>query len=97
MLQLGIILRNLRTEKQVPLRVVAAFLEIDAAVLSKMERGIIIPSKIQVLKFAEYFSVEPSLLLRDWLSDKVYNEIKDEDLGLEALKVCEERMRYGKL
>ena len=56
MLQLGIILRNLRTEKQVPLRVVAAFLEIDAAVLSKMERGIIIPSKVQVLKFAQYFS-----------------------------------------
>ncbi len=97
MLQLGIILRNLRTEKQVPLRVVAAFLEIDAAVLSKIERGIIIPSKVQVLKFAHYFSIDSNILLKDWLSDKVYNEIKDEDLGLEALKVCEERMRYGKV
>lgn len=97
MLQLGINLRNLRNEKQVPLRVVAAFLEIDAAVLSKMERGIIIPSKVQVLKFAQYFSIDSNVLLKDWLSDKVYNEIKDEDLGLEALKVCEERMRYGKV
>lgn len=97
MLQLGNILRNLRSEKQVPLRVVAAFMEIDAAVLSKMERGIIIPSKVQVLKFAQYFSIDPNVLVKDWLSDKVYNEIKDEDLGLEALKVCEERMRYKKV
>jgi transcriptional regulator with XRE-family HTH domain len=94
MLHLGPLLRELRKDNAVPLRVVAAYMELDSAVLSKIERGIIIPSKIQVLKFAEYFSVEPTLLLRDWLSDKVYNEIKDEELGLEALKVCEDRMKY---
>ena len=36
---LGDIIRKLRESKELPLRTVAAFLDIDQAILSKIERG----------------------------------------------------------
>jgi transcriptional regulator with XRE-family HTH domain len=37
--KLGELLRRLRVEQKLPLRKVAALLDIDVAILSKMERG----------------------------------------------------------
>ncbi|KAI9432900.1 hypothetical protein F5148DRAFT_1154950 [Russula earlei] len=50
---LGDIIRKLREEKQLPLRVVAAFLDIDQAILSKIERGQRKPTREQALQVAE--------------------------------------------
>jgi hypothetical protein len=35
-------------------------------------------------------------LLQDFLSEKVLNELEDEDFGLEALKLAEKRLKYKK-
>ena len=40
MKSIGNIFRELRESKQLPLRVVAAFLDIDPAIMSKIERGL---------------------------------------------------------
>jgi transcriptional regulator with XRE-family HTH domain len=55
---LGDIIRQQREEKGLPLRIVAGFLNIDQAILSKIERGQRKASKEQVLKLAEYFNVD---------------------------------------
>lgn len=89
-------LRHLREEKELPLRKVAAFLDIDVAILSKMERGERRITKEVVLKLAEIYSHNADELLVLFLSDKILNEIQDEDLGIEALKVAEERVKYIK-
>ena len=52
---IGILIRKLRLEKGYPLRKVAAFLDIDQAILSKMERGQRRISKEQVVKLAKFF------------------------------------------
>jgi len=36
---IGETIRNLQTDKQLPLRIVAAYLDIDQAILSRIERG----------------------------------------------------------
>lgn len=87
-------IRKLREGKQLPLRTVAAFLDIDQAILSKMERGQRKPSREQVLKLAGYFKVEEDDLLVAWLSDKLVYEVEDEDMALKALQVAEERVKY---
>lgn len=87
-------IRELRTEVQQPLRKVAAFLDIDQAILSKLERGQRIASRKQVLKFAEYFNAKREDLLVLWLSDKVLYEIGDEETGLKALQFAEEAIKY---
>ena len=94
MLSFGAEIRKLRNDKQVPLRTVAAFLDIDQAILSKIERGIRRANREQVFKLAEYFGADKNLLLKSWLSDRIVYEMKDEDFALEAIKLAEEKVAY---
>jgi len=89
-------LRHIREEKELPLRKVAALLDIDVAILSKMERGERKIKKEVVLKLADIYGYNADELLVSFLSDKILYEIQDEDLGIEALKVAEERAKYIK-
>lgn len=89
-------LRHIREEKDLPLRKVAALLDIDVAILSKMERGERRITKEVVLKLADIYNYNADELLVSFLSDKILYEIQDEDLGIEALKVAEERAKYIK-
>ena len=89
-------LRHIREEKKLPLRKVAALLDIDVAILSKMERGERRITKEVVLKLAEIYDYCANELLVSFLSDKILYEIQGEDLGIEALKVAEERAKYIK-
>ena len=54
MRNLGETIRELREDKELPLRTVAAFLDIDQAILSKIERGQRKPTREQVLTLAGY-------------------------------------------
>jgi len=94
--KIGEKLRHIREEKELPLRKVAALLDIDVAILSKMERGERKITKEVVLKLADIYDYNPDELLVSFLSDKILYEIQDEDLGIEALKVAEERAKYIK-
>ena len=89
-------LRCIREEKELPLRKVATLLDIDVAILSKMERGERKITKEVVLKLADIYDYNADELLVSFLSDKILFEIQDEDLGIEALKVAEERAKYIK-
>ena len=91
---LGDTIRKLREDKELPLRTVAAFLDIDQAILSKIERGQRKPTREQVVKLAAYFKVKENDLLVAWLSDKLVYEVEDEDMALKALQVAEERVAY---
>jgi transcriptional regulator with XRE-family HTH domain len=93
---LGDIIRKQREEKGLPLRIVAGFLNIDQAILSKVERGQRKASKEQVLKLAEYFNVDREQLLVAWLSDKIVYELSGEEFADKALKVAESKMEYKK-
>jgi transcriptional regulator with XRE-family HTH domain len=75
---LGDTLRELRERKQLPLRIVAAYLDIDQAILSKIERGQRKASREQVVKLSKYFNVEENELLVLWLLDKVVTVVADE-------------------
>lgn len=92
MYSLGATLRKLREDKQLPLRTVAAFLNIDQAILSKVERGQRKPTREQVVKLAGYFKVKENDLLVAWLSDKLIYEVKDEEMALKALQMAEEKI-----
>ncbi|KAA6343152.1 hypothetical protein EZS27_009157 [termite gut metagenome] len=97
MKSLGDTLRKLREDKQLPLRVVAAYLDIDQAILSRIERGQRKASREQVIKLATYFNVSEDELIIAWLSDKVVYELAEEQLGIEALKIAEEKVKYNKI
>jgi len=93
---IGELIRKLRGEKGEPLRKVAAYLDIDQAVLSKIERGQRKATKEQVEKLAKYFGADKKEMLVSWLSDRILYEVQDEKLANEALKVAEEKIKYNK-
>lgn len=96
MLSIGEQIRKLRESKGLPLRKVAAELDIDQSILSKIERGERKATKEQIIQIARIFCVEEKELVINYLSDKVLYDLKDEDLANEALKVAEKKIRYLK-
>jgi transcriptional regulator with XRE-family HTH domain len=91
---LGPKLRELREQAGLSLRKAAMQVDIDVAILSKMERGERKFSKELVLKLANLYHANSEKLLIEFLSEKVLYEIENEDYGLEALKVAEKQIRY---
>ncbi|WP_026837025.1 helix-turn-helix domain-containing protein [Gillisia sp. JM1] len=90
----GEILREKREEKGLLLRHVSAELDIDTAILSKIERSERKATKEQILKLAEILNLDKDNLIIQYLSEKILYEIKDEKLGSKALKVAEQKMKY---
>jgi len=88
--------KRLRKEKGVPLRVVAAYLDIDQAILSKIENGKRHATRGNITKFAEYYKVNENDLVVSWLSDKLVYEIENEELAIKVFKAAEERIIYKK-
>lgn len=91
---LGNTIRKLRKDKEVPLRTVAAFLNIDQAILSKIERGQRKPTREQVVRLGGYFEVNENDLLVAWLSDKLVYELENENMALHALQLAEKKVNY---
>ena len=92
----GEIIRKLREDKELPLRTVAAYLDMDQAILSKIERGLRKASREQVVKLAKYFKVKENELIIAWLSDKLVYAVENEEMALKALQVAEEKVAYKK-
>ena len=90
----GEIIKSLREEKDLPLRKVAAYLDIDQAILSKFEHGTRMPNRELVIKMAQYFKTDKKKLLVKWLAQKVVYEIEDDPLALEAMIIAEENIKY---
>ena len=90
----GDTIKKLRETRELPLRTIAAFLDIDQAILSKIERGHRKSTRENVVKLAKYFKVNENDLLVTWLSDKVAYELRDEEVALQALQVAEEKVLY---
>jgi len=84
----GQMIRRLREEQETPLRKVAAYLDIDQAILSKIEHGTRNPRREQVVQLATYFKTNEKQLLVQWLAEKILAELDNDELELEALNLA---------
>lgn len=92
----GDLIRLARENKGLFLRQVAAELDIDQAIISKFERNERKPTKEQVMKFAKIYKLDKDELLVAWLSDRVVDDLQDENLADKALKAAEEKIKHKK-
>ncbi|TDO96107.1 helix-turn-helix domain-containing protein [Flavobacterium sp. 245] len=88
------LIKKARQEKSLLLRHVSTELGIDQAIISKFERGERKPTKNQVLKFAQFYDLNQDNLIVAWLSDKLTDELQNENLACEALKVANAKLKY---
>mgnify|MGYP003606468193 CR=1 FL=1 len=89
--------KELRESQGLLQRQLAASLEIDTPMFSKIERGERRAKREQVVKIGELLKTDVNELLTIWLADRVYEIVKDEETAAGALKVAEDTLKYLKL
>ena len=87
-------IKQLRERNHFLQKYIAALLDIDTPMLSKIERGERKAKKEHVLILANVFKVPQADLLTLWLADQIYDIVKDEELALRAIQVAEEQVKY---
>ena len=88
--------KELRDERGLLQRQLAAFLEIDTPMFSKIERGDRRAKREQVIKLAEYLHQDEKKMLTLWLADKFIDAVEDEqerDLCNDAIIIAQERIK----
>lgn len=82
-------LHRLREEKQLLQRQIAAVLEIDTPMYSKIERGDRRAKRCQVITIADYLHTDKDRLLTLWLADQVTEIVKeDKNLATDVFKTA---------
>lgn len=87
---LGDILRSMRKERALPLRVVAAATEIDSTLLSKIELSQRFPTEVQTRAFAKFFKVSFEDLEAKRLAERFWIEHGDNTAAVKAATLIKE-------
>ena len=85
----GDLIRSKREEQEMLLRHLSAELDIDTAMLSKIEREEKTAKREHIKYLAKLFKLDYNELFSLWLADQVYQLVKNEKQALQALKIAE--------
>ena len=91
--QFGTKIKELRAKKGIYQRQLAAMLDMDSPLFSKIERGERTAKKEMVLKLATILNVDKDFLLSIWLADQVFEMVKDESVAGAVLKSVSKKIR----
>lgn len=86
-------IKQLREQKQLLQRQVASVLEIDTAMLSKIERGDRRAKREYITTLANLYNANEKELFNIWLADQIYEIIKEEDNPTEILQTVEREIK----
>ena len=89
-------IRDLREDQNLPLRKVAAYLDIDTSILSKIERGERTISLEMVSKVSDFFGLDEKQLTTEYLGEEVARKIYESNNIDQIFKVAEQKVNYLK-
>lgn len=92
----GQLLRETRIKKGLLIREVAARIEIDPSLLSKIERGDKRPTKDNIDKLSRVLDCDREEIITSYLSDRIVDYIIDEDVAIKALDLARDRINKAK-
>ena len=87
------LIKSKRESKGLLLREVAYKVDVDTALISKIEKGDRKPTREQIEKLALALDIDYNKLLTLWLSEKVYEDVQGEQVALDAIKLALKRIR----
>lgn len=91
----GTYIRKCRKEAGFKIKELASLIDIDPALLGKIERCDRIATKEQITRIIQKLQLDDQLMVL-WLSDKIDPYVsEDTQVGLKALKVAEKRLKHG--
>jgi len=88
-------IRTIRESKGLLLRQVAAHLEIDTALISKIERGERRLNREQVVKLSSFFKVSEEELLTLWVTERIINVIVNEPFAIQGIEKAKEILKVN--
>lgn len=88
------LLRNARIAHEIKTKDVAQALGIDQSLVSKFESGKRKPTKEQLLQLSNILKIDYENLLIEWLKNKIYDEIGDNEYAYKAILQVQEEMAY---
>lgn len=93
----GETIRTLRLQQNAPLRVVAAAVEIDSTLLSRLELGERFPTDEQIKRFSEYFRLSFEELAALVIADRIIAAYGKDSVTMKATAIVQERIaeEYG--
>lgn len=91
---LGDHIRQLREQAEMPLRKLAALLDIDQSTLSKLERGERPVNRQMLPIIAKTFNVDEKELVVAFMSRQVAYQLVDEKYAKDILIAAEEEIKY---
>lgn len=91
---LGDFIRQLREQAEMPLRKLAALLDIDQSTLSKLERGERPINRQMLPIIAKTFSVDEKELVINFMSKQVAYQLAEEKYAKDILVAAEEEIKY---
>jgi transcriptional regulator with XRE-family HTH domain len=91
---LGAEIRKLREKADMPLRKLAALLDIDQSTLSKLERGERPVSRLMLPIIAKTFKVDEKELVIKFMSKQVAYQLVGEKYAKDILIAAEEEIKY---
>lgn len=94
---LGNLLRELREQRKLLIREVAASLSLDQTLLSKIERDERKPTSEQLTSFCKFYKEAKEEIETAWLSDKILKELKDHKLAGKALDMAKSKLKNNPL
>jgi Helix-turn-helix. len=87
-------IKQLRKERQIPQRKLAAVLDIDTATYCKYEKGERRVKREQVVIIAKALQIDEKELLSFWLAEQVVAVVADEkDLSDDVLKIAKQNLK----
>ena len=89
-------IRAQREKRGMLLRELAAKIDVDTALLSKVERGERKMKKHKVAVIAKILGLKANDLITYWMADKIYDLVEDDKNALRAIAVAEEQIKYMK-
>lgn len=89
-------IRQLREDRKLLQRHLAAVLDMDTPMFSKIERGERPAKRTQVIAIAKILTTDETELLTLWLADKILGEIEDEtEIADKAMKIAQQALKIG--
>lgn len=92
--RVGEMLREQRKAKKLSLRDVSSLLDLDVAIISKLERGERAFNKKLIIAFSTLYQLDVKQLLAIFYADKLLKDIDDDEIVLDAIRLAEESVQY---
>lgn len=91
-MQFGEHIRVLRESKELLQRQLAASLEIDTPMFSKIERGERKAKREQVERLVELLETDRRLLLTLWLADQIIDLVSNNEFSIDAIQLAKKHL-----